>query len=729
MADSATLSFANTGNSGIQNEKVILIELLNSESAKDIIWHILDSSLVVSNKEKNTNIVTSLDTMKYADIVKARNDEEKTGHPIAIEGEIMINGRRYAQLVCSPTYTASSDRNIFCKSLEINISTRTLTDAELLDRNRITPDDNERSRIITSAESRPITHAIVTSRQLSESFQTLADYRTTSGIQSQVYLIEDILANFPGRDEAEQLRGFCKEFYANGGQYLLLGGDETILPVRYTTASFVTELPEIDHLQLCDLYFSDVDGDWDADNDGIWGERFGDQPDLDPDLMVGRLPFHTTEEVINYTNKLIGYETSPGGTDSDYLNNVFFFSSDQMRDYGTIGQHGYISEAFPARFRIDTVSGVEHSAGSDPYPSNMPASDLLETLSTGYGIINIIAHGRPDAFAVRTSRINNWPKSYFITEGASGSHGTFASLEKNNKVSFYYSLACDNAGFDQNQPPFSYRSENLATQLLALPEAGAIGFVGYSRWGWVGSSHLQQKAFFTALVENPELPAVSAMYASHKAVPYYRDLIYGQLFLGDPALHIYIDIPIKPTVTVTGTTSGIQISATNNGTPLDNMQITVSANNQMIANAKTGGNGIVDFNIDVVTADTLTIVAVNYSTTTVITKYITSLATDIIDDSHPLPKSIELYQNYPNPFNPSTTISFSLPERSDIDLSVFNLIGQNVATLVAENMTAGHHVVIWDGTDSNGDLVASGIYFYRIRAGSYTATKKMLVLK
>ncbi|MBN2830461.1 MAG: lamin tail domain-containing protein [Candidatus Cloacimonetes bacterium] len=85
--------------------------------------------------------------------------------------------------------------------------------------------------------------------------------------------------------------------------------------------------------------------------------------------------------------------------------------------------------------------------------------------------------------------------------------------------------------------------------------------------------------------------------------------------------------------------------------------------------------------------------------------------------------------NYPNPFNPTTTISFSLKDREMVNLSIYNLKGQKVRTLVSENMQAGNHNLVWNGTSDNGDTVASGIYFYKLNTDSYSSTRKMVMMK
>ena len=105
-------------------------------------------------------------------------------------------------------------------------------------------------------------------------------------------------------------------------------------------------------------------------------------------------------------------------------------------------------------------------------------------------------------------------------------------------------------------------------------------------------------------------------------------------------------------------------------------------------------------------------------------------STDIEDDNCPTgPYNFELSQNYPNPFNAQTTISFALVQPADVTLEVFNIVGQKVTVLADDLCQAGHHDIIWDGRDSGGKPVASGIYYYRLQAGDYSETNRMTLLK
>jgi PKD repeat protein len=93
------------------------------------------------------------------------------------------------------------------------------------------------------------------------------------------------------------------------------------------------------------------------------------------------------------------------------------------------------------------------------------------------------------------------------------------------------------------------------------------------------------------------------------------------------------------------------------------------------------------------------------------------------------PDDFGLGQNYPNPFNPMTEISFKLPEAADVEVDIYNLLGQHVATLASGVFQAGEHTLTWNGKDSNGRPVSSGIYLYRLEAGHLVDTKKMVLLK
>ena len=100
-----------------------------------------------------------------------------------------------------------------------------------------------------------------------------------------------------------------------------------------------------------------------------------------------------------------------------------------------------------------------------------------------------------------------------------------------------------------------------------------------------------------------------------------------------------------------------------------------------------------------------------------------------------LPAVYALEQNYPNPFNPTTQIKYALPRTSSVTLRVYNVLGQEVATLLNGEQPAGYHSVAWDGRNNRGEAIGSGLYFYRIEAKpndggtTFVEVKKMMMIK
>lgn len=113
--------------------------------------------------------------------------------------------------------------------------------------------------------------------------------------------------------------------------------------------------------------------------------------------------------------------------------------------------------------------------------------------------------------------------------------------------------------------------------------------------------------------------------------------------------------------------------------------------------------------------------------TNIITWFGHGVAIDKVQDA--LPTKFALKQNYPNPFNPVTSIAFEIPAEHDVRLTVYNMLGQRIRTLVNDHRAAGRYAIQWDGKDNSGHMVGSGVYFYNIQAGNFNKTAKMVLLK
>ena len=94
-----------------------------------------------------------------------------------------------------------------------------------------------------------------------------------------------------------------------------------------------------------------------------------------------------------------------------------------------------------------------------------------------------------------------------------------------------------------------------------------------------------------------------------------------------------------------------------------------------------------------------------------------------------IPSEYSISQNYPNPFNPITTLQYDLPEESFVDVTIYDMLGNVVNNLVNANQSSGYKSIQWNATNNQGEPVSVGVYLYKIQAGDFVDTKKMILLK
>jgi hypothetical protein len=111
------------------------------------------------------------------------------------------------------------------------------------------------------------------------------------------------------------------------------------------------------------------------------------------------------------------------------------------------------------------------------------------------------------------------------------------------------------------------------------------------------------------------------------------------------------------------------------------------------------------------------------------TNKLTNIVIQIVYGTPTLPLDYILFQNYPNPFNPSTTVKFQVPKTSDVRISIYDMLGQEVRTLIAGEVMRGTYTVDWDGLNDAGVQMSTGTYIYRMTAGEFMQSKKMILLK
>ncbi|GAB4325746.1 MAG: hypothetical protein Kow0074_19730 [Candidatus Zixiibacteriota bacterium] len=580
-----------------------------------------------------------------------------------------------------------------------------------------------------------VEYVVVTSEAFSETMRPLVEWKARRGINAGLATIETILTLYPGIDGAESLRNYLKAAYASGLQWVVLAGDETVVPIRLAYAGYKQEIPAPHDLQICDLYFAELDGNWDADGDGIWGEYLGDEPELLSELHVGRLPFSEDDEARAIVEKIIAYEAGPAN--ADYLTQVLDVCADQMRDWSDgLGQHELVANYTPAQWQHNDHAMVESPTGDSPTPVAPDGPSLPTLLSDGFGWVNYFAHGRADGIVVRAPGYEGAPKSYVWTFGdPSDGHGHLNDMTTSATPGIHVSIGCDHGGFDMDTPPFEPGfHESVAERLLFTPEGGAAAFIGQSRWGWVSTSYRLIQELYKRIDDNT-LPNHIGLYHTlmKQSYPSYRDLIYGNNLYGDPEMPVWKDAPRElEVVAPEAFTSGMgefTVNVSGVETAIPGLCVTLSVGDSVWILGPTGIDGMHSAEVDLPETAELVLTAYAPGYRTVVDTIPHSIVTDVGGDD-PLPRThtVEL-GNYPNPFNPSTVIQFELARSGAVELTVFDILGRPVARLIDGSLDEGLHQVLFGPSQAGAGSLPSGIYLARLRTDRSTVVHKMTLLR
>ncbi len=587
-------------------------------------------------------------------------------------------------------------------------------------------------------------YLVVTTPELKPAFLPLVDWKNKKGTDADIVCIDSILLNYSGRDDAEKLRNFLIDAYQNGTSWVLLGGDEDVVPIRYAYPTNTSIYPPNTDQQICDLYFSDVDGEWDQDNDGIWGEPRQDSPDLFPDLFVGRVPANDTTEVKAFVEKLISYERNPGNGSTDYLTRALWMSSDQMRDWnGGEGQHQLVSQYIPISFSQDLITLIESPTGDAQNPVGPDGRTCVEVMNQGWGIIGVLAHGKSNGFVAKSNLTNGTPKSWvFTAPGGGGGHGHLPNLNVEGKYGIMYSISCSQSAIDVDKYP-SLGGEPCVGEFYPLAlQKGGVAFLGYSRWGWVNVSYQLFEKFSEYLFDNNLGHHIGVAEAlSRCAYPSYRDIDYGHNLFGDPEMQVWTEIPKELVVDHPNEVNigwqTINFFVTSQGAAVGSASVCLSLRERMIFLGQTDQEGRLSGEMNLDDVGEMSVVVTKHNYIPYVDSITISLLADVGEDENgdedfSQVKSFSLFQNYPNPFNPITNILFAVKSDQDpvrTTIRVYNLLGERVRTLLDEPKKPGNYQIIWDGKDEDGKEVSSGIYLYTLEAGNYRQTKKMILMK
>jgi hypothetical protein len=455
------------------------------------------------------------------------SDELYPEQIVEIRGTGQCDNQQMCELVIHPLqYRPKSGKLLYHRSVRFKIVYEDGNRLPAMSTNVmkmvVNPEDVSNATRTRSRED--ISYLIISNPPVDTVFQRLADWKTQKGIPAQVRTVNWIVANYSGEDNAARIRNYIKTLPDSNIQYVLLGGDTYMIPCRYayamTCSAFIWNRE--DSLP-CDLYYADLQGDWNFDGDGLYGE-VEDSIDLYPDLLIGRAPVDAVAEAQSFVNKILTYEKNPP---HDYLDNALLLAevlwTSPFTDQG-IHKNRIEAECFPPNLE---VTKLYETLGNE----NRTA--VMNAIRNGQNLINHDGHGSTSLMGVGSGYLN---------------FNDLDTISNGDKCGIIFSLGCWTTAFD-----FSCIAEGWMNNL----DGGGVAFVGNSSYGWgspgnpgFGISDIFDSRFFYSLLvqDNYNIGAALAMCKAH-FIPYsreknvYRWHQYQLNLLGDPEMMVRTALP------------------------------------------------------------------------------------------------------------------------------------------------------------------------------------------
>ncbi len=466
-------------------------------------------------------------------------------------------------------------------------------------------------RELPSSEGSPVDAVIVTSAEMAAAFQTLADWHLSRGTRTIVRDLDWIAANYPpGRDRGENIRFFLQDARALWGlQTVILGGDTDVVPARFVTSYIGGGPPE---LLPSDLYYACLDGNWNGDGDEHWceGQIFsvpGDEADLLPELLVGRLPVSDPGAAIDLLNKLIAYRETRR---TDFQDRILFLaevlfpstwsSGDDFADIVVDGG-GYAQSLVDQAIGPDMVHAELFQSWQSPNwettsvdPQALNVQSAQDSMNTGgWAFVDQNGHGY----------------RYNMSVG-DGSIGVSQALALRNDMPFHISLMnCTSTAFD-----FDCLGENF----LRNPDGGAVAVFGTTRSSYPIHAWRYPDLYYKAMLRDGITRPGEAIQVLREIMApindndgYARWTYLIMNFLGDPLLDLWagparqLDIS-APAMVVTGSQL-LAVHVEIGGEAAADISLTLSKAGEVWATGRTDGAGDLTLAIEPITAGELTL--------------------------------------------------------------------------------------------------------------------------
>lgn len=420
-------------------------------------------------------------------------------------------------------------------------------------------------------------YVVITTEELAASFLPLVSWKRLKGIDAGIVTIESILKE-PSitkdeisnlSDNAGKTRQYLRLAYQKGTKYVLFGGNSNILPIRYGSgynngAVYDAAQPFSDSQIPSDLYFSDLNGDWNKDGDPYLGEQYEDAVDYYPELYVGRILCETPQEVRNYIDKLFIYERNPGKGDFSYLKKAFY---SQMNEMQRNQEAQTISKLMEPYFNQYTIYEEEPSYNAKvvTFPTG---KQTIDKMNEHFGFIGFMTHGEAYGMAVAQQDVLCSDGKHYWTgitsyDSYCGNYNNEVGngldcLQNFNHPFVVYSSACLVTPFDKINPDLTY---NIGQGLTTAGKYGGVAFLSNTRYGWVGSSATLWENFVKELpISSFQLGKAEALSKTyHNSWKHWLALTHS--LIGCPEFKMWTNIPSSFTnVTINKTDNNLTVN-------------------------------------------------------------------------------------------------------------------------------------------------------------------------
>ena len=371
-------------------------------------------------------------------------------------------------------------------------------------------------------------YILLTSDDLLDSFQNLVNRRISQGFQGSIVSVETIESNYQGRDTQEKIRNWLKDIYKEGEElFLAIGGDDAIVPVRF--CYFPTDPNKY---ISTDLYYADINGTWDIDGDGIYGEADDINYDsLLPEIYTGRIPIRDANDVQAYTEKVIQYETA---CVKEFANSMLYIVGGE--DHFAITEYTDFIQPYWQAVPLHVFSQESTLWDDACCGYELTPEFVVNQINRGYHFVRYYGHAGPHAWDLHPGGFN-----------------TQHAASVTNPVPFVlWSGGCFGAAWDANAPhgKFIEPDPTRSEAFIRNPHGGAVAVIGHTLG--VGQNPHPEN-FWKAVFETPREPYLGRAYS--RALTWSapdvnnENLIkvhYMFTLLGDPALNLLIEEEIEP---------------------------------------------------------------------------------------------------------------------------------------------------------------------------------------